>query len=155
MKKFIFYSVIAILFAGFASLTSCEKYEQSTAYEINDSITATITGYVYADLDLQDTDNEYAPSGTKIFVKIDLQEYNGNASANKQKVYSTTVGSDGKYSFTIPSNDKGVTFTVVPEKFRTTQTQYDGSTEEVIFQGDEFMGEVISDQKYIQDIYYY
>lgn len=153
MKKFVFYSLVAILFSGIA-LTSCEKYEVSTPYEINDSITATITGYVKAPLDLSNTDEEYAPAGTKIYLQVSLQEFNPNAPAGEFKTYSTTVGSDGMYSFSLPSNDNGVDFTIIPEDFRYNQIQWDTTSVDVIFSANSHEGTVISNQTYIYDINY-
>jgi len=153
MKRIIFYSLAAILAFSIA-FTSCEKYEVSTPYEINDSITATITGYVKAPLDLSDTDEEFAPSGTKIYLKVSLQEFNPNAPQGEFKTYSTTVGSDGTYSFSLPSNDNGIDFTIIPEDFRTNQIQWDDSSEEVIFSANEHSSTVISNQTYIYDINY-
>lgn len=153
MKKIVSFSLAAILFLGIA-LTSCEKYEASTPYEINDSITATITGYVKAPLDLSNTDEEFAPSGTKIYLQVSLREYNPNAPLGEFKTYSTTVGSDGKYTFNLPSNENGINFTLIPEDFRANQTQWDDSTEEVVFTANQHSGDVISNQTYIFDINY-
>ncbi len=154
MKKNAFYLFAALLFMGIAGLTSCEKYVASTPYVINDSISATVSGFVKASLDLSNTTTEYAPSGTKVFIKVSLQEYNPNAQAGEFKVYTTTVGTDGKYSFNLPSNDNGVNFTIYAEDFRYNQIQFDGSTVDKIFTAPSYNGFVISNQAYIQDINY-
>lgn len=154
MKKVAIFSLAAVLFLGMA-LTSCEKYDVSTPYEINDSISATISGYVKAPLDYSDDDEEFAPSGTKIYLKVELTEFNPNAPAGEFKTYSTTVGSNGMYEFTLPSNENGVSFTIMAEDFRATQVLWDDSTDEVIFSAGNYEGTVISDQKYIQDINYF
>lgn len=139
---------------GVFALASCEKYEQSTPYVINDSITATVTGSVYADMNLQNAGNEFAPQGVKIFIQVSLQEYNPNSPAGEFKTYSTTVNADGKYSFSLPSNDNGVNFTIIPDQFMGSQVQADGSTKSVPFATGNVSGFAFSNQTVINNIVY-
>lgn len=155
MKKNLFLSLTAILFVAIISLTSCVKYVTSTPYVINDSITATVSGYAIAPLDLSNSTDEYAPAGTKIYVKVSLDEYNPDAPSDQYKVYTATVGSNGEYTFTIPSTSKGVNFTIFGEDFRTSQVQFDGTTQDdVIFISYQYNGFVVEDQHFYQDINY-
>ncbi len=155
MKKLFSYFVVVLGIVSIAIISSCEKYEVSTPYEINDSITATISGYVYADLNLQETGKEYAPTGTTIFIQVELQQYNPHAPNGEFKTYSTTVGSDGTYSFNLPSNDNGVNFTIIPESFRAEQLQWDDTYEDVVFNAATQNAGVVSSENYIYDIVYF
>ncbi len=131
--------------------SSCVKYEQSTPFTISDSLTATVTGYAYAQLDLSDGDAETAPSGTKIYIQIDNDEYIDNTEGSK--IYTTTVGSDGKYTFTIPTTSEGVMFKIFADDFEYDQIQFDGSTtERTIFSLPEQYIEVTGTQKLIEDL---
>ena len=155
MKKMIFLSLVLLAAFSLTFVTSCEKYEVSTPYEINDSITATLTGIVYADLDLSEAGFEFAPSGTKLFIKVALTQYNPNSPAGEFKTYTTTVGSNGRYTFKLPSHDKGVNYQIIPDEFEYDQIQGDGvETKRTIFSAAPFNGSAVASQTVINDIYY-
>jgi len=98
-------------------LTSCKKDDEPTP---STPTKATVTGYVYADLDLTEAGFEYAPSGTKIMAWVDTEELFVNpnpALTYPKKFYEATVGADGKYSLSIEVGNNPVTVNIEPGDF--------------------------------------
>lgn len=154
MKKSILFVALAIMAASIF-FTSCEKYEQSTPYVISDSLTATISGIVYADLDLNVSTAQYAPQGTVIYIKANLSDLVPNYSGNNMKIYTTTVGANGAYSIKVPVNDAGVMYYVSGDEFTYDQKQYDNSLKRTIFYTNESStDDLYSNQHYFLDINY-
>lgn len=154
MKKLIFPTFVMILFMGII-LSSCEKYEKSSSYTIDEesAVKATVEGIVRAELDLTQPGMEFAPSGTKIYIKIAVNEYVPNAPEDRYKIFTTTVGGDGKYSIEIPSSAKGVNFKIFGDTFRKNVTT-SGDPVETVFVSPIGDGSVISDKKTIIDFNY-
>jgi hypothetical protein len=98
-------------------MTSCKKDEEPEATPMKK---ATITGFVYADLDLTEAGMEYAPAGTKISAWIDTEELFLNpdpAVTYPRKYYETTVGGDGKFTLSIEVGNNPVTVNIEPGDF--------------------------------------
>jgi hypothetical protein len=96
-------SKMIILFFAVASMlmTSCKKEEE--AKPASSMKKATITGHVYADLDMTEPGDEMAPAGTKIFAIINTAQFLLDPDPNviyPFKYYEATVGTDGKYTLT-------------------------------------------------------
>ncbi len=137
-KSFLFFG---LFLAVLISLDSCKKAEP-TAMEFDKTQTASIMGYVYAQLELVNDYNdgvtwEKAPSGTKIFVTIANNQYISGTSGSS--VYETTVGSDGRYSIDIPADIDGVYIEVslVDFEYNQTQASYDAGEGEYVADGTE------------------
>ncbi len=98
-------------------MSSCKKEEETEAVPMKK---ATITGFVYADLDLTEAGFEYAPAGTKISAWIDTEELYLNpdpAVTYPKKYYETTVGGDGKFTLTIEVGNNPVNVHIEPGDF--------------------------------------
>lgn len=121
MKKTKLFSVIAIL--ALVSLSSCkdEPVVVSSAVTVATKDSATISGYVTAELNLQSAGLEAVPAGTSILVSLPYSQLNATATGSWMK--TVTVGTDGKYSVKIPTNSKGVAVTFTPSAFEYDQTQ--------------------------------
>ncbi len=154
MKKLKLFLFALMGIAFFAIFTGCEKYEASTPYVINDSITATLTGVAYANLDLTASGNEFVPAGTKIFIKVELNQYNPNIPSGEFKTFVTSVGQEGRYRFSLPSNDNGINFTIVPDQFEYEQVQADSTTVNTVFSAPGIPGFALSNQTVVNNIYY-
>ena len=118
---------LSILFAGLfiasAMFTSCDKDEPTT--DSNPIGTATITGYVYMLTDATTNTSlvpdvpaytQFAPAGTQVILKIDaddLVQDQTNTVNYPEKSYFATVGSDGKYTFTVDAGAKAVNITML------------------------------------------
>ncbi len=99
MKKFNFIGFIVLAIVIIAA--SCQKEEdppaQVTKYK------STLTGFAYAQLDETIQGMELVPQGTRIFAIVPTQQLILTPDPNTvypNKIYETTVGADGKYSFT-------------------------------------------------------
>lgn len=171
MKKI---SMILVALFGlvlFVSTTGCDKYDEATAVKFDQTVnTTTIQGVVYAELDNEEADYEFAPAGTKILVKIAyddllelggggmevLKEMGGGAELGYWYAY-TTVGSDGSYSVTVPATVDGVYVELVPEMFQEYVKDFEGNEEDDIttFYADSYEIYAYTSLKKYQDIYYY
>jgi hypothetical protein len=120
MKKTKLFSILTILVL--ISLSSCkDEPVVSSAVTVATKDSATISGYVTAELNLQSAGLEAVPAGTSILVSVPYSQLNATATGNWLK--TETVGTDGKYSVKIPTNSKGVTVTFTPSAFEYDQTQ--------------------------------
>lgn len=118
---FIFY---VVFFAGFF-LLSCSKDEvaELTTYNVPK---ATIKGKIFAQLDLVSPGYEFAPNGTKINIRIPVEDYGidlGDITRNNYKIFQTTVNATGDYSFTIDATTSGVRVYVDIVQFEYLQYQ--------------------------------
>jgi hypothetical protein len=121
MKKIKFFGVIAAL--SLVAFSSCkEEIVVSSPITIASKDSATISGFVTADLSLQKAGNEGVPAGTQLMVTIPFSDLNSYASGTWQK-FIVTVGDSGKYSVKIPTNTKGVRVTIAPMPFTYNQVQ--------------------------------
>ena len=105
--------VVVLAFA----LTSCDKEEEQEAVPMPK---AKLTGFVWADLDLNEAGLEYAPSGTKILVWVDTEQLFINPNPGityPKKYYEATVGADGKYSVDIEVGNDPVVAVIAPGDF--------------------------------------
>lgn len=121
MKKMNFFVAFATVVS--IGLMSCkEEAVVSSAITIATKDSATITGYVTADLNLQTAGNEAVPAGTSFVVSVPYSALNASATSGKwQKTVS--LGADGKYTVKVPSNSSGVSVTISPINFDADQTQ--------------------------------
>lgn len=88
-----------LLLCSSVVVSSCKKDEEEAAVPMNK---AYITGFAYADLDMTEPGDEFVPAGTKLFLILNTEELFLQPDPNTvypYKYYETTVGSDGKYSF--------------------------------------------------------
>lgn len=126
MKKL---SIFVFLVAASLLITSCEKEEESTPTPMDK---ATVTGFVYADLDLTETGAEYAPAGTKITLWVNTQDYALDPIPGytyPRKYFETTVNDEGKYTVSVDVGNKPVTVNLEPGDFWYDQQINDTVTE--------------------------
>lgn len=136
MKKIIHFIILLSLFA--AVITSCKKDEKSNEPFTNGS--AIINGTAFLNLDLtNDTIGvlyEKVPTGTTIYAVInskDLVEFPSNSMDYGDIYFSTQVGANGEFNFTIPANSKAVTVSFSSDDFKADQIQADTTTKTKIF----------------------
>lgn len=107
-----------------------------TLFPVSGSGAATIMGKAIAPLNLNNTTDEYAPTGTKLTASItsNLAAYNDHSGDGKvyDFVYegimtSTTVDATGSYSLTVPATGDGLQVTVYGDDFESAWTNVGGT----------------------------
>jgi hypothetical protein len=153
MKKSL--SILVILFAGIFAFTSCDKVEE---VEPGTNPNATISGYVYANLDATDGDLEKAPQGTKVFFRINAQDLVLNPQPGyvyQTLQYETTINVDGMYSITLPTaTHQAVPVTIQADQFEADQQVGAEDFEDVVFHANPVVQATQANQKYYTDIVY-
>jgi hypothetical protein len=151
-RKLLFLTGIVVM--SMLILSSCKK-QDPTSLVLETGKTATISGEVYAQLDYSNSVTENAPNGTRLFITVSNSEY--LAGAQGVTIFETTVGSDGKYTFTIPVTDEGINITIEGEDFDyNVVINDDGDTQYTIFTGGVMTGVTgaITNGNYIRDFSY-
>ena len=137
-------SLIMIAFLSIIILSGCNKDDISSPTSVDFTKTAKLVGIVGANIDAaNDTTNngtyqlkmDSAPIGTKIIFKVFLGDYVTYPQGNYGfKLYETTVGDDGYYSFDIPATEAGLDVTIIPVEFSYYQKlNNDGASARKIF----------------------
>lgn len=133
MKNIFSIMLIAVLGLTVA-FTSCNDEE----HETEPLPTAVIQGTVKAQLDLNNTNPENVPNGTKVIFRIDSRDLvQSPIAGHEYKVlqYEVTV-QDGAYSITVPSAVfAAVNVDIVPVDFQYDQVQADNSKIERTYLG--------------------
>ena len=126
MKRFNYSFALAILALSFSMFSCSEDELTSSPIEVDLTQSAVVKGIAYAELDLQTNGAEFAPQGTSLMVTIPYSDLSSNAkSGNWSKV--VTVGANGAFEVTVPSNNKGVTVTIKPTDFTADLKLENGS----------------------------
>ncbi|NLA23787.1 MAG: hypothetical protein GX879_02365 [Bacteroidales bacterium] len=116
MKK-LFPILLVLVFGAATVFTSCTKEPA----EADPLPTATIEGKVEVRNDLTVTDNDKAPSGTKIYFRINSEDLVLDPLADyayQTLQYETTV-KDGKYKIELPcATHKNITVTIKPNEYQ-------------------------------------
>lgn len=148
-KLFVLTSIIVM---SMLILSSCKK-EDPTSLVLDTDKTATITGTVYAELNLFEFGYETV-SGKTIFIKVSNSEY--LTGAQGMTIYEVTTSADGTYTLEVPVTDEGIYMTMDAAEFYYNQVQYDESTEQVSFylSFPPSVSNAITNGTYIRDIYY-
>lgn len=156
MKKTVLSGFILASLFLIAVISGCKKEEATNAP--SNVGTATITGKVETELDLTNTKVENVPVGTKIIAIINSQDLvtNPEPGVTYDNIsYETTVGADGKYTFTnIAAANKNVTVHLYPVDFEYNQVQADTTTLRKIFSVNPLSIDVVKGTNKILDIYY-
>jgi hypothetical protein len=134
-------AILAVIFGAFVFTTSCKKIEEPTAVNVIESAgTATIKGYAYADLDDEGTsagEPEFAPTGTKVFIVINPNDFPGASTYNSnlnQLVYTATVGANGMWEATVKAPKTPINATITADPFRKDYIDSNGDiTADVIW----------------------
>jgi hypothetical protein len=124
MKKSLF--MIGAIVFGAIVFTSCEKEEKATPLTIDLSKTASMKGYLFAELDKTAAGTEAAPAGTKVYGYITNADIL-NSSANGLWADTVAVQADGSYTFNFPIGLTNSTLNIVPLAFEANQKQGFGS----------------------------
>jgi hypothetical protein len=125
-KRLNFFFASALVMA--LALVGCSE-EDATTVTLNKDLTANLKCYVEAQLieDTTDVVYENAPSGTKVFIRIDNAEYNPGAQG--VTVYETEVDAQGMFTYDIPVTENGTNITVQFDDFVYDQVQFKWDSE--------------------------
>ena len=153
MKKSKFLPFVAAL--ALIGLGSCtDALVTSTPVYVDLLPKATISGYVTADLNLQNYGKEFAPVDTKLLVEVNYADINPAATAGKWKD-TVTVTADGKYSVSVPTDASGVTVTITPFSFEADQIQpYNAfyQTVKMVYSSSKTNVAIVAGQSVVQNI---
>ncbi|MEM6642306.1 MAG: hypothetical protein AAF616_04950 [Bacteroidota bacterium] len=130
MKKLLITGVFALLI-----MSACEETETTT---VDISGTATISGTVLGDTEKVNTPGESeAQEGVTVRVLWDSRDLAVISDGdNIRNSLSAVAGTDGSFSFEVPTTDEGVSFDVEVDEVRKDVTFSDGAntvTESVVF----------------------
>ena len=151
MKKNKLSLIAALTLATAIISNSCEKIEEGSPVTVNTSKTATISGMVHANIKQDErvyldgihpnytnsTSNghidtsEYAPAGTEIHFRVKKNELNSDViDTDDMLLYTTTVGANGSYSISIPTNEESVEVSISFDDFEIDSSyfMYTGAT---------------------------
>lgn len=135
MKKvFLLFGVAAFMAA--TVFVGCKKEDASSPVVPDMSKTGVIKGKIEANLTtVNDTTPwgvtkwEMAPQGTKIFFKIQANQFSGTTvGASEYLMYSTVVDGNGEYTINVPVTNQGVSLTIIPDDFIYNQEQFKTAT---------------------------
>lgn len=104
---------------------SCDDDIETSSLTLDQTQEASITAYLYAELDKTSQGLEIAPNGTKVFVSVDNNEFNSNATGSW---IDTVYVQDGKIESVVPVTSDGVTVKITPADFEYDQVQSFGSS---------------------------
>ncbi|MDI6401576.1 hypothetical protein QLX67_06175 [Balneolaceae bacterium ANBcel3] len=125
---FLLYAFLAaFLFAG---LTGCNDDVTTSALTVDMMEEATVTVYLYAELDRTELGLEYAPDGTRVLASVEYS--NLNPSASSGSYMDTLEVQGGMIEVTMPVTSSGTTVTFFPQEFVAAQVQPYGSNVEEI-----------------------
>ncbi|MDR1585448.1 MAG: hypothetical protein LBS07_04645 [Prevotellaceae bacterium] len=111
MKKvFLFTVALALAFSA------CQKYDVSEPVSADKMAKATVSGVVYANTDLTNTDKEFAPAGTKLKFTASYSDL-GITTNTGTFAAETTVQANGTYSISLPAKASDITYTISCEDF--------------------------------------
>jgi hypothetical protein len=153
-------AILAVIFGAFVFTTSCKKIEEPTAVNVIESAgTATISGIAYADLDDTDPEDEFAPSGTKLLITVNQNQFPGAttyANNGNKLMYTATVGAQGAWSVTVKAPKTAITAVVWPQDFREDYKDANDDTQsaEFYYDGASFNVTVVDGSAPIQDFKY-
>jgi hypothetical protein len=99
---------------------SCDDDIETSSLTLDQTQKATITAYLYAELDKTNLGLELAPNGTKVFVSVSDSSFNSKASGSW---IDTVYVQDGVVESEVPVTSDGVTVTITPADFVHTQVQ--------------------------------
>ena len=119
-------SVLLLAAVTLVSLNSCKK-DDNVAPALG---SATISGRLTANLDLNSTTGPANVSGVAVLVTVLSSDQVTNTSGitYATKVYTATSDANGLYSVNVEVGDKAVNATVKPNDFVYNQVQITGST---------------------------
>ena len=118
MKKVINFFAMAVVVLSLG-LTGCGKEDTAEPLNVDANKVATVKGIAHARLDqvTTSTSPQYAPSGTKVFLKVKYDALSSLAETGDYLMV-TTVGSDGAFTFEkVPVANGGSTATISGDQF--------------------------------------
>lgn len=120
MKKKLFrLTMIAMTIVPLLFSCKKEKSAKSTKLNIQDFPTTIVYGRATANLDHTNTNEQYAPSGTKILIEVPYSTFDPSASGT-YKVF-TTVNAEGEYRAQVPVGVNAATsLTITLDEFFST-----------------------------------
>ena len=117
------------LLAAAVSFVACDDDVETSSLVLDQTQEATVTVYLYAELDKTELGLEHAPNGTKVFVSVDNSEFNPNA---KGTWIDTVYVQNGQIESVVPVTSQGVTVRITPAEFVLEQKQAYNSISETL-----------------------
>ncbi|WP_157482471.1 hypothetical protein [Geofilum rubicundum] len=123
-------NLMGVLLMAVAMFTvSCDDAIETSGLTLDQTQEATITTYLYAELDKTSLGLELAPNGTKVFVSVENSAFNSKASGSW---IDTVYVQNGMIESVVPVTSEGVTVKITPADFIQTQVQAHHSTSETL-----------------------
>jgi hypothetical protein len=113
----------AFMFVLVAVLTSCDKDVETSSLTVDNFPKATITGYVYASLDLTNYGDETAPEGTEVIITIPYSDFEGLGNSSGNYMVTTKLDANGSFTIEVPADADGVSVTAKTVNFVYDQVQ--------------------------------
>lgn len=104
---------------------SCDDDIETSSLTLDQTQEATISAYLYAELDKTSLGLELAPNGTKVFVSVENSEFNNDATGSW---IDTVYVQNGKIESVVPVTSDGVNVKITPADFIQNQVQAYNST---------------------------
>ncbi|MDR1673155.1 MAG: hypothetical protein LBS09_06830 [Bacteroidales bacterium] len=127
MKKNNFWVMATLVLS--LGLNGCGKEDPAAELNVDRNKVATVSGIAHATLDGISIVKQYAPQGTKVFLKVEYTELSSGASTGVY-LLETTVGASGKFEFqNVPVSNNGATVTITGDEFVHSYTMPNPSLE--------------------------
>ena len=129
MRKKIFVCMAALALVTSISLTSCSKEDPAKAVDFNsfELPTGTISGIAHATTNGTVSTPQHAPSGTILFLTVSYADLGITGGSSENYVTTATVGSNGSFTFNVPTKKDGATNVKISGN-SFTASYSDGST---------------------------
>ena len=139
-------------FGSLFVLNSCKK----DTYEEVELKTVTISGTVYADLDITSAGVEKVGAGTKIIFRIDSKDLvQAPVAGHVYEIlqYETTTKDEGKYEISLPTvKFKDVTVDIIPVDFEKAQKTGADTYKDKVYTGNTAQIKTREGGRYFQDL---
>ena len=119
MKKVINFFAMAVVVLSLG-LTGCGKEDTAEPLNVDAKKVATVKGIAHAKLDHPSGSMQYAPSGTKVFLKVDYTELSSLAEGGVV-LMEATITNNGSFTFeNVPVSNEGSVVTISGDQFQAT-----------------------------------
>ncbi len=126
MNRIVIFFASIVLSVG---LLSCSNEDPAEPMHVDSKNVATVKGIAHATLDEGKSDTQYAPSGTKVFLKVSYSALSSLATTGDY-LMETTVESNGAFTFKdVPVSNQGSSVSVSGDQFTASVRLADSKNE--------------------------